>query len=51
MQCQDAATAELKKNIHIMAQKDGLPAFNMRGQWRFRRSDINTWIEEQKACS
>jgi predicted HTH transcriptional regulator len=30
-----------------MAQKGEIPAFNVRGQWRFRRTDIDAWIQEQ----
>jgi endogenous inhibitor of DNA gyrase (YacG/DUF329 family) len=26
-----------------------LPAFKVRGQWRFKRVDIDRWIEQQKA--
>ena len=30
-----------------MAQDGDLPGFKVRGQWRFRRSDIDAWISEQ----
>jgi hypothetical protein len=31
-----------------MAQTGELPAFKVRGQWRFSRKDIDAWIEQQK---
>lgn len=36
-----------EKTVYTMAQKGELPAFKVRGQWRFRRSDIDAWIERQ----
>jgi len=36
------------KTIYSMAQSDELPAFKVRGQWRFTRKDIDSWIEKQK---
>lgn len=35
------------KTAYTMAQAGELPGFKVRGQWRFRRSDIDTWIHEQ----
>lgn len=35
------------KTVYTMAQKGEIPAFKVRGQWRFRRTDIDTWIEQQ----
>lgn len=37
-----------EKTIYSMAQKGELPAFKVRGQWRFSRKDIDSWIEQQK---
>lgn len=37
-----------EKTVYTMAQKSQLPAFKVGGQWRFRRVDIDHWIEEQK---
>jgi excisionase family DNA binding protein len=37
------------KTIYTMAQKAQLPAFKVRGQWRFKRIDLDRWIEQQKA--
>ena len=35
------------KTVYTMAQNKELPAFKVRGQWRFRRSDIDAWIAAQ----
>jgi excisionase family DNA binding protein len=40
-----------EKTIYTMAQAGELPAFKVRGQWRFSLKDIDTWIEEQKRVS
>jgi excisionase family DNA binding protein len=37
-----------KKTVYSMAQTGELPAFKVRGQWRFSRKDIDAWIEQQK---
>lgn len=36
-----------EKTVYTMAQKAQLPAFKVRGQWRFKRVDLDTWIESQ----
>lgn len=36
------------KTVYTMAQKGEIPAFKVRGQWRFKREDIDRWIERQK---
>ena len=33
------------KTVYGLAQKGDLPAFKVGGQWRFRRTAIDTWIE------
>jgi excisionase family DNA binding protein len=35
------------KTVYTMAQKRELPAFKVRGQWRFRRDDLDAWIERK----
>lgn len=40
-----------EKTVYTMAQKNELPAFKVRGQWRFKRTDIDVWIEQQKAAA
>ena len=37
------------KTVYTMAQRSEMPAFKVRGQWRFKREDIDQWIEGQKA--
>ncbi len=39
------------KTIYSMAQAGELPAFKVRGQWRFAKKDIDAWIEQQKTSS
>ena len=36
-----------EKTVYTMAQNDELPAFKVRGQWRFRREHIDRWIDQQ----
>ena len=36
----------VEKTIYTMAQNAEIPAFKVRGQWRFRRLDIDAWIEQ-----
>jgi excisionase family DNA binding protein len=38
-----------EKTVYTMAQKGQLPAFKVRGQWRFKQDDIDRWIDDQKA--
>lgn len=38
-----------EKTVYTMAQKGQIPAFKVRGQWRFKQDDIDRWIDEQKA--
>lgn len=37
------------KTVYTMAQQGELPAFKVRGQWRFRRADIDAWMASQVA--
>lgn len=37
-----------EKTVYSMTQRGELPAFKVRGQWRYSRKDIETWIEQQK---
>ena len=32
------------KTVYSMAQQGELPAFKVRGQWRFRQSDFDRWL-------
>ncbi|MBI5531780.1 MAG: helix-turn-helix domain-containing protein [Deltaproteobacteria bacterium] len=38
-----------EKTVYTMAQNAELPCFKVRGQWRFRRQDLYTWMEAQVA--
>ena len=40
-----------EKTVYTMAQKAQLPAFKVRGQWRFKRVDLDAWIDTQKDAS
>jgi excisionase family DNA binding protein len=40
-----------EKTVYTMAQRREIPAFKVRGQWRFRRLDLDQWIEQQKKAS
>ncbi len=40
-----------EKTVYSMAQKGQLPAFKVGGQWRFKRADLDQWIELQKAAA
>lgn len=35
------------KTVYTMAQTGRLHAFKVGGQWRFRRADIDRWIQAQ----
>jgi len=35
------------KTTYTMAQSGELPGFKVGGQWRFRRGDIDAWIQGQ----
>ncbi len=37
-----------EKTTYTLAQSGELPAFKVRGQWRFTHKDIEQWIERQK---
>jgi excisionase family DNA binding protein len=36
-----------EKTVYTMAQNAELPCFKVRGQWRFRKVDIDAWIAAQ----
>jgi excisionase family DNA binding protein len=40
-----------EKTVYTMAQKSQLPAFKVGGQWRFKRVDIDRWIEQRRHTS
>lgn len=36
-----------EKTVYAMASEGDLPAFKIRGQWRVRRGDFETWLAQQ----
>ena len=40
-----------EKTAYTMAQGGELPGFKVRGQGRFRRVDLVSWMEEQKRAA
>ncbi|MCP5347364.1 MAG: helix-turn-helix domain-containing protein [Gammaproteobacteria bacterium] len=38
-----------EKTAYRLAAEGKLPGFKVGGSWRFKREDIDRWIEEQKA--
>ena len=38
------------KTVYRLVQKSELPGFKVAGSWRFLKSDLDTWIETQKAA-
>lgn len=39
------------KTVYRLAQKGDLPGFKVAGTWRFKREDIDHWIEDQKRAA
>jgi len=37
-----------EKTVYRLAQRGQLPGFKVAGTWRFKRDDIETWIEQHK---
>lgn len=38
-----------EKTAYRLAAEGKLPGFKVGGSWRFRTSDVETWIEKQKS--
>jgi excisionase family DNA binding protein len=38
-----------EKTVYRLAQRGELPGFKVAGTWRFKRTDIDAWIEQRKA--
>lgn len=36
-----------EKTVYALAQKGELPGFKVGGQWRFRRTAIDAWIDDR----
>ena len=39
-----------EKTAYRLAASEKLPGFKVGGSWRFRRSEIDAWIETQKTA-
>jgi len=39
-----------QKTAYRLAANDTLPGFKVGGSWRFKKSEIEAWIEAQKAA-
>lgn len=40
-----------EKTAYRLASEGKLPGFKVGGSWRFRRGDIDEWIEEQRGVA
>ncbi|MBX3694748.1 MAG: helix-turn-helix domain-containing protein [Steroidobacteraceae bacterium] len=40
-----------EKTVYRLAQRADLPGFKVAGTWRFKKRDIDEWIERQKAAA
>ncbi len=38
-----------EKTVYRLAKRGRLPGFKVAGTWRFKKQDIDNWIEHQKA--
>lgn len=37
-----------EKTVYRLTQKGELPGFKVAGSWRFKRADMDAWVERQK---
>lgn len=40
-----------EKTVYRLAKRGDLPGFKVAGTWRFRKGDIDEWIERQKLAA
>lgn len=40
-----------EKTIYRLAKRGELPGFKVAGTWRFKKGDIDQWIERQKLAA
>ena len=40
-----------EKTVYRLAKRAELPGFKVAGTWRFKREDIDAWIEKRKAAT
>jgi len=39
-----------EKTVYRLTQKGELPGFKVAGAWRFKRADMDAWVERQKTA-
>ena len=39
-----------EKTVYRLTQKGDLPGFKVAGSWRFKRADMDAWVERQKTA-
>lgn len=40
-----------EKTVYRLAKRGDLPGFKVAGTWRFKRSDLDSWIDLQKKAA
>lgn len=40
-----------EKTVYRLAKRGDLPGFKVAGAWRFKRSDLDRWIDQQKQAA
>ncbi|KNX40409.1 Helix-turn-helix domain protein [Roseovarius tolerans] len=40
-----------EKTVYRLAKRGDLPGFKVAGSWRFKRSDLDSWIDQQKLAA
>jgi excisionase family DNA binding protein len=40
-----------EKTVYRLVKRGDLPGFKVAGAWRFKRSDLDSWIDLQKQAS
>lgn len=40
-----------EKTIYRLTRRGELPGFKVAGAWRFRRADMDAWVERQKTAA
>lgn len=40
-----------EKTVYRLTRKGDLPGFKVAGSWRFKRSDMDAWVERKKIAA
>lgn len=40
-----------EKTVYRLTRKGDLPGFKVAGSWRFKKSDMDDWVERQKSAA